>query len=136
MPCRLFLMAFAIRKMLCKQPDAGFQSFKSQLHSLCLCRYYKVGWENHGYWFVFFSIQGPLYLAESWLRHILRQRGLRPPKWAGILAVHAVLLVTAHFFFFPPAIRSNIGPQFFDSLRRTLSWLPGLHSLLSPLEQL
>ena len=91
------------------------------------CRYYRVGWANHGYWFLFFAIQGPLYLAELGLKQLLCQRDIELPPWAGILYVHAVLLVTAHLFFFPPLMPSGVGPRFFDSLRSALSWLPVGH---------
>ena len=31
------------------------------------CRYFAVGWQWFGYWLAFFSVQGPLCLAEAWL---------------------------------------------------------------------
>ena len=97
------------------------------IRQLWTCRYYHVDGAWHGYWLAFFSIQGPLYLSEAWLKHALRRSGVKVPAWVGVLAVHAVLLATAHYFFFPLLIVTGVGPRFMDSLRQFFMWVPFWH---------
>lgn len=56
--------------------------------------------------------QAPLAIAEAALLSALRARGVSPPPLLRGAAVQAVLLVTAHLFFFPPLDRAATTEKF------------------------
>ena len=92
-------------------------------------------WRYHGYWFLFFSLQGPLYLAELAVKRLARRHKVQIPGWASIVLVQVVLLAAADAFFFPPLIPSGLGPRMMGSLRGTFSCLPPLARLYAPVHQ-
>ena len=72
-----------------------------------MCRYFAVGWQWFGYWLAFFSVQGPLCLAEAWLS----RQGVRLPRPVAVVATTAVLLLCANRFFFPPAVDTGLADK-------------------------
>ena len=71
-----------------------------------------------GHWLVFFSLQGPLVILESYVK---RHCGFRLPRWCQIVATISLLMLLGHFFFFPPAHTAELDDVFFASIKQLAS---------------
>lgn len=65
------------------------------------------GWAR-GVWFLFFAVQGPLVLVEAAIHRQLRLKQISIPPPARVAIALTVLMTTAHFLFFPPAVQSGV----------------------------
>ena len=54
-----------------------------------------------GYWAAFFSVQGPLVVAEAGGRQWMKRRGLRIPRWLAVPLTLGTLLALGDLLFFP-----------------------------------
>ena len=80
-------------------------------------RYFGIGWRWWGFWFSFFSLQGPLCLAET----ALSRRRVSLPRPLAVIATTAVLLVLGHSLFFPPAVQTGLADLVLGSFRQTFA---------------
>ena len=70
-----------------------------------------------GYWLAFFSVQGPLVIAESFARRLLRARCIGGvPKFISIPATLGLLLTLGDLLFFPDVTRMGIVSQILKNL--------------------
>ncbi|KAK9836857.1 hypothetical protein WJX74_009689 [Apatococcus lobatus] len=79
-----------------------------------------------GKWFVYFSVQGPLCIAEHLVKRWLKRHRIQPPAWLLVPVTNAALLLFAHFFFFPPVVDHGIADHVTKSVSRNFSLLAGL----------
>lgn len=79
-----------------------------------------------GQWFAFFSIQGPLVVAEGFLRQALRVRGLTVPKYIANPLTLAFLLFLGDLLFFPDIEGLGIPQQVVTNLYMLMQTTTGM----------
>ena len=80
-------------------------------------RYFGIGWQWWGYWFSFFTLQGPLCLLEK----ACSRQGLSLPTPLAVVATTALLLVLGHILFFPPAVQTGLADLVLASFREAFA---------------
>ena len=75
-----------------------------------------------GYWLAFFSVQGPLLVAESVGRRWLRTKKIVIPQFLAIPVALGVMLTVGDVLFFPDIVRMGIVRDVVDNLTAILVW--------------
>lgn len=79
-----------------------------------------------GKWFVYFSVQGPLCIAEHLVKKWLKRNRIQLPTLLLIPVTNAAILLFAHFFFFPPVVDHGIADHVVGSVKQDFAVLLGL----------
>ncbi|EFN51224.1 hypothetical protein CHLNCDRAFT_141220 [Chlorella variabilis] len=61
-----------------------------------------------GRWFLFFTVQGPLLLAEAGLGRLCRQAGVQVPLPVRVATATATVHMLAHMLFFPDIVEAGV----------------------------
>ncbi len=80
------------------------------------CRYMTgvVSWD----WVVFFTLQGPLVLCEIVLKRLAKRNGIKLPAFVSVPITLAVLIFTAHLYFFPPCMRTGLADRVVNTIQQ------------------
>jgi hypothetical protein len=68
-------------------------------------------------WLAFFTLQGPVVIAEALARAALRRAGVRVPALLAVPATWAAVLLPATALFFPAPVRTGLDKRVVASLR-------------------
>jgi hypothetical protein len=81
--------------------------------------YYATGLVTY-HWVTFFTVQGPIMVAETVLKHYAKRAGLRLPYAASVFLTNFLLIVVARPLFFGPCDWSGLCTAMMDNVKSSV----------------